>query len=318
MFENDIEASEDAKTNSKPPYLFLIPVALGIVGFIGFQTVHMGMGTSVERSSYTDTSLVQATDVQNGVITVHAHRISASRPVQHVAMNVKHAKHEASPTAAPSAPPSTGPSSTPTSTPEPKASPTKAAEKKTAAQPHAKAHRDRQDPSEGDQIAADPVPQIERPISAHLASSVAPGSGEAATAPPVTDAPMVRHETAAVAQATAAPAPAATAKPVEVAVAAPAGPVNASDRIVDAKMSYAAAPEYPDIARDQGVRGTSVVFVTVDSHGSIVHMSIASSSGNVSLDRAALTAARSSQYLAPKVDGKPAMETYRVTYDFAP
>ena len=310
MFEN--ETPEDQKPNSKPPYLFLIPAALGIVGFIGYQTVHMGMGTSVERSPYAiDTSVAQAV-VQNGVITVHARHAEARRPaVQHVAMAMKHPKADASPTPAPSTEPS--------ATPEPSASPAKTAAKTTVARTHPKAHRAQPSAPEDDRIASDPVPHLDRPISAHLASNVSQ-SGDAATAPPITDAPIVRHEAPVqVAEATAAPA---TAKPVQVAQApvaqTVAAPVNASDRIVDAKMSYAAAPEYPDMARDQGVRGTSVVFVTVDGRGSIVHMSIASSSGNGSLDRAALTAARSSQYVAPKIDGKPATETYRVTYDFTP
>jgi protein TonB len=322
VFENE---TEDPKPNSKPPYLFLIPVVLGILGFIGYQTVRMGTDTSVERSPYAvDTSVAQAV-VENGVITVHAstRRPSAPHgaPPKRVAINANEHKNQPSPTPAHSSAPTVAPSTSP----EPRASATTISESTVAEKPHRKAHRAADASSDG--IANQPVPHIERPIAARLVSTTQ--ANENATAPPDTDVPLVAHHAPASA-ATAAPvaaAPAPTAKPVVVAQApvqsAPqaaeaAGPINAADRIVEAKMSYAAAPDYPDMARDEGVRGTSVVLVTVDGKGSIMHMSIASSSGNGSLDRAALAAARSSQYVAPRIDGKPAIETYRVTYDFAP
>jgi protein TonB len=320
VFENE---TEDPKPNSKPPYLFLIPVVLGILGFIGYQTVRMGTDTSVERSPYAiDTSVAQAV-VQNGVITVHANRARAPHeaPVKHVALSASEHKIDASPTPAPA--PSSAPSVAVSATPLAKPSVARISDAAVAEKPHRRAHR-----SNDYRIATEPVPHIERPIAARLASTGSQAN-ESATEPPDTDVPQIAHHVP-VAPATAAPvaaAPAPTAKPVVVAQApaaqmqsqaAASGPINAADRIVDARMSYAAAPDYPDIARDQGVRGTSVVLVTVDSKGDIMRMSIASSSGNGSLDRAALSAARNSQYVAPKIDGKPAIETYRVTYDFAP
>jgi protein TonB len=319
VFENE---TEDPKPNSKPPYLFLIPVVLGVLGFIGYQTVRMGTDTSVERSPYAvDTSVAQAV-VQDGVITVHAsakHPSSAhGAPPKRVAMNANQHKSQASPTPAPT----NAASAAPSTSPEPKFSAAPISEATVVEKPHHKPHR-AADPSDN-RIANQPVPHIERPIAARLVSNTQ--ANENATAPPDTDVPLVVHHASATSAPVAA-APAPTAKPVVVAqapvqpapqAAAPAGPINAADRIVEAKMSYAAAPDYPDMARDEGVRGTSVVLVTVDGKGSIVHMSIASSSGNGLLDRAALNAARSSQYVAPKIDGKPAIETYRVTYDFAP
>jgi TonB family protein len=314
VYENE---AEDPKPSGKPPYFFLIPVALGVVGFIGYQTVRMGTDTSVAVSPYAaDTSLVQAA-VTNGVITVHANRPSAPRSVKHVVRHVAlNPKPKSAPSLAPKA--SDAPSAAASETPEPAASPTVSADSEVAQKPHPKAHRAKLREAD-DRIAVGTVPHIERPIAAHLVSN-----SQSATAPPDTDIPTVAHGAPAAQNAAPAPAP-PTAKPVVVAQApAPvqaqtqSGPVNAADRIVDARMSYAATPDYPDMARDQGIRGTSVVLVTVDPSGSIVHMSIASSSGNGALDRAALVAARSSQYIAPKVDGKPAIETYRVTYDFAP
>ncbi len=304
------EEARDERPKAKPPYIFLIPVLLGLIAFIGYQTVRMGSDARTDQSPYAiDTSVAQAV-VDHGVITVHPH---ARRPATVAVVAPK--KPDASPSPAPS--PSTEPSTAP---PTPKPQPSHAA--KTQEVAHLAAPTRPHDTVSAEQaIATQPVPHVTHAADTHNAAIItttinatAPPQQQAAasdssTTPPITDAPVVVHH-----------APPATAKPVQIAAAPPPTPatINASDRVVEARMIYAATPDYPDIARDQGARGTSVVFVTVDPAGSIVHMSIASSSGNPSLDRAALSAARSSRYVAPKVDGKPATETYRVTYDFSP
>lgn len=301
---------------SRPPYLFLIPAALGIVGFIGYQTVRMGTTDThvISRSPFAiDTSVAQAV-VSHGVITVHANR-PPSRPQPQRVAEVKPTAEPASPKPAGSPSPVPSPSTPGKGTPSPRPTPTKALShahaKKVAAKPaHVARHGTE---ASDDTIAQEPVSRF-RPVSARPIASVnvsreQPSQTTAdATTPPITDAPSVHREE---------PKP-----PVQVAEA-PKVPdagstINAVDRVVEAKMVYAAAPDYPEIARDQGARGTSVVFVTVDPAGSIVHVSIASSSGNSVLDRSALSAARSSRYAPPKVDGRPALETYRVTYDFSP
>ena len=306
MQENPTEPDQ-SKPKAKPPYLFLVPVAVGLVGFIGYQTIRMGTAPQDPQQHYQyaiDTTT--AAPISAGTIVVHA---SAVRQAQRVAQAARAPRPAASPTPQPTATPTAGASATPTpqSTPH-------APVKVVVAKPvhHNGRHRSAQ------QIASQTIPRFDRPIAARAVSNVGSreavpeqNASETATTPPITDAPSVRKEPA-------------QAQPVQVAevqrqapAAAPA-PVNAGDRVVDARMTYAASPDYPEIARDQGVRGTSTVFVTVDPNGSIVHVSIASSSGNAILDRSAVTAARTSRYVRPTVDGKPATATYRVTYDFAP
>jgi protein TonB len=73
----------------------------------------------------------------------------------------------------------------------------------------------------------------------------------------------------------------------------------------------------PDIDRERGEHGTSVVLVTIDPKGNVVSATVGTSSGYAGLDRAAMQAARSSQFVAPKINGHPATETYRVVYDFS-
>jgi len=149
---------------------------------------------------------------------------------------------------------------------------------------------------------------------------------EPASAPPVetqqvpaaTEAPAA--PTAAAAAPTDAPVPAATVAPAAAPTAAPAQdvPIYAPQRIVDAQVRVAVQPDYPDVERERGEKGTSVVLVTIDPKGNVVSASISSSSGYAALDRAAVAAARSSQFVAPKINGHPATETYRLVYDFSP
>ncbi len=68
----------------------------------------------------------------------------------------------------------------------------------------------------------------------------------------------------------------------------------------DATTAKAIAPEYPDIDKQQGVSGTAVIRVDLDASGFLVNAAVASSSGDATLDAAALTAARASTYLPEK------------------
>jgi protein TonB len=299
------------RPKSKPPYLFLIPVVLGFVGFIAYQTVLVAMDTPVQRLPYViDTSVAQAV-VRDGVITVHPHHAPVP---QRVAVATKKPKATALPSASPLPSPSVAPSASTTTvaTQPPAPEPTAIATGPTVATVVLSHPRK---PRDDDAISTQPVPHIRRRL---VPRTVAYASGapnrQTATTPPITDVPSIRTNANAAARA-------ATTKAAQVAQVpgqTPSGPIDASDRVVDAKMSYAAAPEYPDLAREQGAHGTSVVYVTVDPNGSILHLLIASSSGNDALDRAALSAARNSRYVPPTVDGKPATETYRITYDFTP
>ena len=108
--------------------------------------------------------------------------------------------------------------------------------------------------------------------------------------------------------ATPPPTPAPTAKPT---------PVYAPQTVVDARFTNKVTPEYPEIAKQQGIQGTCVVLVTIGPDGAVIGTKIGQSSGNPALDQAALTAARQSSYSPPEINGKPATETYKVVYTFS-
>ncbi len=121
--------------------------------------------------------------------------------------------------------------------------------------------------------------------------------------------------------ATRTTAVAATATPATVAMAqtpeADATPVYAPDVVVDARFTHQVQPEYPEMAKTQGVQGTAVVLATIGPTGSVVSARIDQSTGNKMLDDAALTAAKGSGFQPPIINGKPATETYRLVYSFS-
>jgi protein TonB len=59
-------------------------------------------------------------------------------------------------------------------------------------------------------------------------------------------------------------------------------------------------PQYPDLARQAGIEGQTVVKALVDIDGSIADVKILKSSGNQMLDQAALATARKSQFTPAK------------------
>lgn len=131
------------------------------------------------------------------------------------------------------------------------------------------------------------------------AGPIANGVKPAVTPAPAKPAPV----TNSVAQPT--PAPAAT-------------DVYAPEVVVDAKFVSEVRPDYPEIAREQGASGTAVIYVTIGPKGSVISARVGQSTGNSLLDQSALRAARASSFAPPRIDGKPATETYRVVYQFSP
>lgn len=115
----------------------------------------------------------------------------------------------------------------------------------------------------------------------------------------------------------------ATATPAAVAAAdqaqpvADATPVYAPEIVVEARFTHQAKPDYPDVAKEQNAQGTAVVLATIGPNGNVLSARIDQSTGNKLLDGAALTAARESGFEPPKINGKPATETYRLVYTFA-
>lgn len=94
--------------------------------------------------------------------------------------------------------------------------------------------------------------------------------------------------------------------------------VYAPEVVVDARFITQRRPDYPEIAKQMGAQGTAVVLITIGPKGNVISAKISQSTGNAWLDQAALVAARGSTFQPPKIDGKPATETYRVVYEFAP
>ncbi len=147
-----------------------------------------------------------------------------------------------------------------------------------------------------------------------VASTDTTSGGDAGT----TSAAATAAPNPVIAPATNAPAtPAAVAAADQQQPVADATPVFAPEVVVDARFVHQAQPEYPDVAKAQNAQGTAVVFATVGPSGNVLSTRIDESTGNKLLDQAALVAARQSTFEAPKINGKPATETYRLVYTFA-
>jgi TonB family protein len=116
---------------------------------------------------------------------------------------------------------------------------------------------------------------------------------------------------------TTAATPAAVAAAGQTQPVVDATPVYAPDIIVEARFTHEAKPDYPDVAKEQNAQGTAVVLATIGPNGNVISAHIDQSTGNKLLDGAALTAARDSGFEPPKINGKPATETYRLVYTFA-
>jgi protein TonB len=111
---------------------------------------------------------------------------------------------------------------------------------------------------------------------------------------------------------TAPSAPPATPVPQPSVAPTPNGPIV----ITDGTFKYRAPLEYPEIAIQQNIEGTVVVLVTIGADGSLVSASVAESSGNATLDEAALNAARASRYTPYLANGVPTEQQYKIVYDF--
>ncbi len=158
-----------------------------------------------------------------------------------------------------------------------------------------------------------------------LASAAVPGTNASASS--LTPSSAVSQNQSATAShapaATPAPTPAPTATPAQVALAglqkpiADSAPVYAPEMVVDAKFTRQIQPDYPEIAKVQNAQGTAVVLATIGPKGNVLSAHVDQSTGNRLLDGAALAAARASGFEPPKINGKPATETYRLVYTFS-
>ncbi len=86
----------------------------------------------------------------------------------------------------------------------------------------------------------------------------------------------------------------------------------------DATVVQQVSPDYPESARSLGLGQVTVqVKVTVSPSGSLIGASIFQSGNNMSLDQAALSAARQSTYSPKVVNCEPVTGDYlfKVTFD---
>lgn len=87
---------------------------------------------------------------------------------------------------------------------------------------------------------------------------------------------------------------------------------------VPAHVLQAVDPVYPDAAAQEHVYGTVLVAVTLSDTGAVVSTVISKSSGNDSLDQAALHAAQTSQYAPDYINCRPVGGTYLFRAIFEP
>ena len=85
---------------------------------------------------------------------------------------------------------------------------------------------------------------------------------------------------------------------------------------VPAKALVAQPPEISDDAGANGFTGTAKVKIDLDASGNVVAARIYESTGSMELDRAAVAAARSSQYAPEQRDCKNVSGSYLFTVDF--
>lgn len=78
----------------------------------------------------------------------------------------------------------------------------------------------------------------------------------------------------------------------------------------------APAPSYPESARRAGISGTTVVGMTVSTDGSVSSAWVESSSGNSTLDSAAVSAVYSWRFVPAKQNGTPVTSNSRVPITF--
>ena len=110
---------------------------------------------------------------------------------------------------------------------------------------------------------------------------------------------------------TAVPTVAATTAPT--APPTPSGPVQ----VTDSDFINRVQPEYPEMAQQEQIQGNVTVLITIGTSGQVMSATIESSSGNASLDQAALKAARASTFKPPLVNGVPTQRDYLIIYTFS-
>jgi protein TonB len=145
-----------------------------------------------------------------------------------------------------------------------------------------------------------PPPQPKLKLNVPKSTSKGPSTENKYVPPPVGSENAVPNGTTATGKPTeATAAPAATPAPTPTPAPKPQCAVpNAEANI----KGEAADLEYPEMAREQGAVGTTLVKVTLDANGVVTDASVYKSAGNAALDQSAIKAAKATSYTPDIVD----------------
>ncbi len=104
------------------------------------------------------------------------------------------------------------------------------------------------------------------------------------------------------------------------------GPGNGSQTVVPTeppepvfapcRMVRRIQPDYPESVKSAGIQGTTIVVVAIGPDGQVVSARVGESSGNSTLDNAAVAAARASTYACPPTASHQT-DLYQVIYVFS-
>lgn len=159
-----------------------------------------------------------------------------------------------------------------------------------------------------------PKQLVVKPPKTTSKSETGPSERKADTSKPVSEEGVPQGSKEG--SAAPAPQPVSTAPPAPPAPTPTPKPACANPNAPATIKGTAADAEYPDIARQQGAVGTATVKVTLTASGSVSDASINKSAGNPALDRAAIDAAKATQYIAETVNCVPSAGSYLFQVDF--
>ena len=116
---------------------------------------------------------------------------------------------------------------------------------------------------------------------------------------------------------TASTAPPATPAPTPVPTPTPTPKPQCANPNADAAIKGSPVePDYPEIAKEQGLTGTTLVKVSLDASGAVVSATVNKSAGSPALDNAAIAAAKATSYVAETVNCVKTAGSYIFRADF--
>jgi protein TonB len=140
-----------------------------------------------------------------------------------------------------------------------------------------------------------PPPQPKIKLNVPKSTSKGPSTETKYVPPPVGSEDAAPNGTTSTGKPTFSTAVPATAAPPPTPTPEPK-PQCAVPNADAAMKGEPADLEYPDIAREQGAVGTTVVKVTLDANGNVVDASVYKSAGNAALDQSAIKSAKATSY----------------------